>query len=65
MNINEFINKAYIHLYYLKLLMVFLMCFLNVIEFYNTKQFFVTGFIILFNIAFIQNLILNIKCLKL
>lgn len=65
MSIIEFTNKAYQHLYYLKLIMIFVMFLLNVIEFYDTKQFFVTGFIIMFNIAFTQNLILNVKCLKL
>jgi len=56
-----FITKANLHIYYLKIIMMFIIFFLYETKFYNNIQTFVTSFIILFNIAFTQNMINNLK----
>ena len=58
---NQFITKANLHLYYLKIIMLFIIFFLYEIKFYNNIQIIITSFIILFNIAFTQNMINNLK----
>jgi hypothetical protein len=57
--IKKFKNKACKHINYLKLLMFITIIFLSDIKFFDTKQAFCTGFLILFNIAFSQNIINN------
>lgn len=56
-----FIVKANLHIYYLKIIMIILMLFLYETKFFNNIQTTVTFFIILFNIAFTQNMINNLK----
>jgi len=56
-----FITKANLHIYYLKLIMIFTIFLLYETGFYNNTQTVVTSFIILFNIAFTQNMINNLK----
>ena len=57
----NFVNKANLHLYYLKIIMIVTILFLYEIKFYNNIQIFITTFIVLFNIAFTQNMINNLK----
>jgi hypothetical protein len=57
----KFITKANLHVYYLKLIMIFIIFVLYETKFYNNIQTCVTSFIILFNIAFVQNMINNLK----
>ena len=57
----NFVNKANLHLYYLKLIMIVTILFLYEIKFYNNIQIIITTFIVLFNIAFTQNMINNLK----
>ena len=63
-DLKTFIIKALKHLYYLKLIMFFLILIFIEFKFFTQKQLFFVVFIILFNIAFIQNTIQNLKSLK-
>ena len=58
--IRNFKNKANRHINYLKILMFITMIFLIEINFFNTKQSFCVSFLLLFNLAFSQNIINNV-----
>lgn len=61
-DLNKFIIKANKHLYYLKIIMFFFIFY--VAQFYNNIQIFILSFSIIFNIAFIQNMIFNLRLIK-
>jgi hypothetical protein len=63
-DLKTFISKALRHLYYLKIIMFFLVLIFIEFKFFTQKQLFIISFIILFNIAFTQNTIQNLKSLK-
>ena len=58
--LKELLKKATRHSYYLKILMFVLMCILYEFELLNKFQSMIVVFIILFNIAFTQNMLNNI-----
>lgn len=53
-------NKAKRHIYYLKCIMFISVCFLWEFNIFKDKSFYITSFLILFNIAFIQNMLSNL-----
>ena len=58
--IKNFKNKANTHINYLKILMFISMIFLTEMNLFNNKQSICVSFLLLFNIAFSQNIINNI-----
>jgi len=60
-DINLFILKANKHIYYLKIIMFVVVAILYEFKYYNNFQLGIFSFIILFNIAFTQNTINDIK----
>ena len=64
-NIKEYKKKANRHIHYLKVLFFIVFIVLGEIDFYETQtQYAVTVFIVIFNIAFIQNMINNLEIPK-
>ena len=64
-NIKEYKKKANRHIHYLKVLFFIVFIVLGEIDFYETQtQYAITVFIVIFNIAFIQNMINNLEIPK-
>jgi hypothetical protein len=63
-NIVEYISKANNHIYYLKFIMFIFLCIFYEYNFFNKINFSITCFLILFNIAFTQNMINNLSIPK-
>ena len=59
-NIINYTSKANKHIYYLKFIMFILLCIFYEYDFFNKTNFTITCFLILFNIAFTQNMINNL-----
>ena len=59
-NIFDYISKANKHIYYLKFIMFIFLYFFYEYNFFNKINFSITCFLILFNIAFTQNMINNL-----
>jgi hypothetical protein len=59
-----FKKKAQIHIKYLKFLMFIIVIILNELKIFTNYQILYLSFIIIFNIAFSQNLINNIPKIK-
>ena len=62
--IKNFKNKVNKHINYLKILMFIVIVYLSEINFFNGKQVFCVSFLLLFNIAFSQNIINNVPKIK-
>ena len=63
-NLKNFKTKAQTHINYLKILMFILVVILNEMQTFTNQQLFYISFIIIFNIAFTQNLLNNVPKLK-
>lgn len=59
LSINNFKSKAQKHIYYLQIIMFILISIMYEFKFLNQSQTMVVIFIILFNIAFVQNMLNN------
>jgi len=62
--LKNFKIKAQKHINYLKVLMFIIVVFLNEINKFTNQQLFYISFIIIFNIAFSQNLLNNVPKIK-
>lgn len=59
-NIFKYKRTAKIHIYYLKLLMFITLCILYEFNYFNIKNFIIISFLIIFNIAFTENMLFNL-----
>ena len=64
MEIKNFIKKANTHINYLKIIMFFMMIIFNEYKIFTTYQSLIVSFIIIFNIAFAQNIVNNLYEIK-
>lgn len=62
-DLKKFLKKAFQHIFYLKIIMFLIFIILVDYKFYSEQQLFGVIFIILFNIAFVQNMMNNLSSL--
>ncbi len=60
-NLKKFRKDAFRHLKYLKVILFILMLYLYDNKYYDVTQFWITVFIILFQLAFVQNMLNNLQ----
>jgi hypothetical protein len=62
-DLKKFLKKAFQHIFYLKIIMFLIFIILVDYKLYSEQQLFGVIFIILFNIAFVQNMMNNLSSL--
>ena len=60
-DLKKFVKKAFQHIFYLKMIMFVLFLVMLEYNFYTEQQLFWVTFVVLFNIAFIQNMVNNLS----
>ena len=60
-DLKKFVKKAFQHILYLKMIMFVLFLVMLEYNFYTEQQLFWVTFVVLFNIAFIQNMVNNLN----